>query len=192
MPGRVANLETELTEVAGDCKHATMIGEWSVNRRIAFWRIWESSTASCAESSSWPRTRFASCSPRRHRFSKRRAGEGLTGSRSSKTPARSNWITRRSLSEGEYLASIDYSRSAEFHAKRAIDIARSQVRQKKQEIARIAAAARRRRQSSILAVFQRQLIWQLHAVRPGRVARGAPAVQVQAASGGSGFSRSGW
>ena len=103
---------------------------------------------------------------------------------------------RRSLSEGEYLASIDYSRAAEFHAKRAIDIARSQVRQKKQEIARIAAAARRRRESSAtwaglssgssFGSSSRSSSWSSSSRSSSRSSSS------RRSSGGSGFSRSGW
>ena len=98
---------------------------------------------------------------------------------------------RRNLAEGEYLAAIDYCRSAEFHAKRAIDVARSQVRQKKQDIARIAAAARRRRQSSMS--FGGSSGGSSFGSRSNRSSWSSSSRSSSSrSSGGSGFSRSGW
>ena len=102
---------------------------------------------------------------------------------------------RRSLAEGEYLAAIDYCRSANFHAKQAIDVARSQVRSKQREVAQIAAAARRRRESAVamrrfsggssLGSSSAQSSWSASSGRSSAASRSST-------GGGSGFRRSGW
>ena len=102
---------------------------------------------------------------------------------------------RQSLAEGEYLAAMDYCRSANFHAKHAIDVARNQVRNKQREIAQIVAAARRRRESAVVVGgFSGASSFGSSSTRSSWSGSSGSSTGSSRSSsgGGSGFSRSGW